>query len=75
MLMSVMMINVKSSKDFRSGIQNGFWGIKYALVIGGLVGAVGLRISLDTLRTNVLSNAMSKMHFRPPNAYMLTASI
>ena len=41
LLMSVMMINVKSSKDFRSGIQNGFWGIKYALVIGGLVGAVG----------------------------------
>ena len=38
--MSVMMINVKSSKDFRSGIQNGFWGIKYLIVIGGFVGAV-----------------------------------
>ena len=30
---------VKSSKDFRAGIQNGFWGIKYLLIIGGTVGA------------------------------------
>jgi len=47
LLMSVMMINVKSSKDFRSGIQNGFWGIKYALVIGGLVGAFYIPESSD----------------------------
>jgi len=33
------MINVRSSNDFRSGIQNGFWGIKYLLIIGGMVGA------------------------------------
>ena len=39
MLMSIIMINVKSSNDFRSGIQNGFWGIKYLLIIGGMVGA------------------------------------
>ena len=37
-----MMINTKSSRDFRSGIQNGFWGIKYLIVIGGFVGAVGV---------------------------------
>lgn len=39
LLMSVIMINVKSSKDFRSGIQNGFWAIKYLIIIGGMVGA------------------------------------
>ncbi|KAJ8961093.1 hypothetical protein NQ318_008769 [Aromia moschata] len=38
-LMAVMMIGVKSSKDPRAGIQNGFWGIKYLLVIGGIIGA------------------------------------
>uniref|UniRef100_A0A146LIL8 Putative serine incorporator n=1 Tax=Lygus hesperus TaxID=30085 RepID=A0A146LIL8_LYGHE len=38
-LMSLIMIGVKSSRDHRAGIQNGFWGIKYLLVIGGLVGA------------------------------------
>ncbi len=39
LLMSLIMINVKSSKDFRSGIQNGFWGLKYLVVIGAMVGA------------------------------------
>ncbi|XP_028131886.1 probable serine incorporator isoform X2 [Diabrotica virgifera virgifera] len=38
-LMSLMMIGVKTSKDARAGIQNGFWGIKYLLVIGGIIGA------------------------------------
>ncbi|XP_058797975.1 probable serine incorporator isoform X2 [Phymastichus coffea] len=38
-LMSVMMIGVKSSKDARAPIQNGFWAIKYLLVIGGVIGA------------------------------------
>ncbi|KAJ0181247.1 hypothetical protein K1T71_003332 [Dendrolimus kikuchii] len=38
-LMALIMIGVKSSKDPRAGIQNGFWGIKYLLVIGGIVGA------------------------------------
>ncbi|XP_067014200.1 probable serine incorporator isoform X2 [Anabrus simplex] len=38
-LMAVLMIGVKSSKDFRAGIQNGFWAIKYLLVIGGIIGA------------------------------------
>ncbi|XP_008193930.1 probable serine incorporator isoform X3 [Tribolium castaneum] len=38
-LMAVMMIRVKSSRDPRSGIQNGFWGLKYLLVIGGIIGA------------------------------------
>lgn len=33
------MIGAKSSRDARAGIQNGFWGIKYLLVIGITVGA------------------------------------
>ncbi|XP_015113686.1 probable serine incorporator isoform X2 [Diachasma alloeum] len=38
-LMSTMMIGVKSSKDHRAPIQNGFWAIKYLLIIGGIIGA------------------------------------
>ncbi|XP_029177108.1 probable serine incorporator isoform X4 [Nylanderia fulva] len=38
-LMSVMMIRVKSSQDPRAPIQNGFWAIKYLLIIGGIIGA------------------------------------
>jgi len=38
-LMSVIMINVKKSSDPRAGIQNGFWGFKYLLIIGGMIGA------------------------------------
>ncbi|XP_026323768.1 probable serine incorporator isoform X2 [Hyposmocoma kahamanoa] len=38
-LMALIMIGAKSSKDPRAGIQNGFWGIKYLLVIGGIIGA------------------------------------
>ncbi|CAG0919931.1 unnamed protein product [Notodromas monacha] len=37
--MAVMMINVRSSRDGRAAIQNGFWGLKYLLVILGVVGA------------------------------------
>ncbi|XP_076233714.1 serine incorporator TMS1 isoform X2 [Calliopsis andreniformis] len=38
-LMSLMMLRVRSSKDPRAPIQNGFWAIKYLLVIGGIIGA------------------------------------
>lgn len=38
-LMSAMMIRVRSSKDPRAPIQNGFWAIKYLLIIGGIIGA------------------------------------
>jgi len=38
-LMAVIMINVKSSDDPRAGIQNGFWGFKYLLIIGGMIGS------------------------------------
>ncbi|XP_044016094.1 probable serine incorporator isoform X3 [Aphidius gifuensis] len=38
-LMSLIMINVKSSKDHRAPIQNGFWAIKFLLVIGIAIGA------------------------------------
>lgn len=36
---SLMMIGVKSSKDPRGGIQNGFWALKYLVLIGAMVGA------------------------------------
>jgi hypothetical protein len=38
-LMAIIMINVNSSKDGRGGIQNGFWGFKYILIIAGMIGA------------------------------------
>lgn len=38
-LMSLIMIGVKSSQDPRSGIQNGFWGIKFLVVVGIAIGA------------------------------------
>lgn len=38
-LFAIMMIGVKTSKDARAGIQNGFWAIKYLILIGGMVGA------------------------------------
>jgi len=38
-LMSLIMIGVRSSNDPRSGIQNGFWGFKYLLIIGGMIGS------------------------------------
>lgn len=37
--MGVIMIGAKSSRDARAGIQNGFWGIKYMIVIAIAVGA------------------------------------
>lgn len=37
-LMAVLTIGVKTSKDPRAGIQNGFWGIKYLIIIGICVG-------------------------------------
>ncbi len=33
------MIGVRSSSDFRAGLQNGFWGLKYIVIIGGMIGA------------------------------------
>ncbi|CAH1247436.1 serine incorporator 1-like isoform X1 [Branchiostoma lanceolatum] len=38
-LMSLLMISVKTSKDPRAGIQNGFWFFKFLAVIGICVGA------------------------------------
>ncbi|KAF5287564.1 hypothetical protein FQA39_LY15893 [Lamprigera yunnana] len=37
--MALIMIGVKSSNDSRAGIQNGFWGLKYLIIIGGVIGA------------------------------------
>ena len=37
--MAIITIGVNSSNDFRAGIQNGFWGLKYLLIIGGMIGA------------------------------------
>jgi len=39
LLMALIMVNVKTSNDARAPIQNGFWGIKYILIIGGMIGA------------------------------------
>ena len=38
-LMSLIMVNVKTSNDPRAGIQNGFWGIKYLIIIASMIGA------------------------------------
>lgn len=39
LLMAVMMIGVKNSRDTRAPIQNGFWGIKFIIVIAIAIGA------------------------------------
>jgi len=38
-VMALLMIGVKSSNDPRAGIQNGFWAIKYLVLIGAIIGA------------------------------------
>ncbi|XP_077295154.1 serine incorporator TMS1 isoform X1 [Arctopsyche grandis] len=37
--MALITVGVKSSRDPRAGIQNGFWALKYLIVIGGIIGA------------------------------------
>ncbi|CAD7081870.1 unnamed protein product [Hermetia illucens] len=39
-LMAVIMIGVKTSRDPRAPIQNGFWGLKFLLAIGIAIGAI-----------------------------------
>jgi len=39
LLFSLIMIGVKKSSDPRAGIQNGFWAIKFIIIIGGMVGS------------------------------------
>lgn len=39
LLMAIMMIGVKNSRDPRAPIQNGFWGIKFIIVIAIAIGA------------------------------------
>jgi len=38
-LMAVIMINVKTSKDPRSAVQNGFWFFKFLVILGIIIGA------------------------------------
>ncbi|XP_075236771.1 putative serine incorporator isoform X2 [Lycorma delicatula] len=38
-IMALIMIGVKSSRDQRAGIQNGFWGLKFLIVIAMMIGA------------------------------------
>lgn len=38
-VMALLMVGVKSSKDPRAAIQNGFWGLKYLVLIGAIIGA------------------------------------
>ena len=37
--MAILMIGVRSSRDPRGYIQNGFWGIKFLLIFAGWIGA------------------------------------
>lgn len=37
--MAVMMVGVKTSRDGRAPIQNGFWGPKYLILIAAIIGA------------------------------------
>lgn len=39
-LMSIIMIEVRSSKDIRAPIQNGFWLWKYLIVIAAIIGSI-----------------------------------
>jgi len=39
LFMALVMIGVKTSRDPRAGLQNGFWGFKYLAIIAGCVGA------------------------------------
>lgn len=39
MTMAAMMIGVRSSRDGRAPIQNGFWGLKFIIVIAIAIGA------------------------------------
>lgn len=39
-MMSLIMIGVKSSRDGRAAIQNGFWGLKFLIVIAITIGAM-----------------------------------
>ena len=38
-LMSILLIGVQSSRDPRSHLQNGFWGLKVLILMGGTVGS------------------------------------
>ncbi|KAK3870100.1 hypothetical protein Pcinc_024632 [Petrolisthes cinctipes] len=38
-VMALLTIGVKSSKDPRASIQNGFWGLKYLILIAAIIGA------------------------------------
>ena len=35
LVMALLMVGVKTSRDPRAGLQNGFWGVKYLLIIAG----------------------------------------
>merc|ERR1711976_193213 len=42
-LFSLMMIKVKSSDDMRSGLQNGYWGIKLVILIALAIGFIFIK--------------------------------
>jgi cation transport ATPase len=39
LLMSILMINVRKRSDFRTAIQNSYWGLKFLVVVGLMIGA------------------------------------
>ncbi len=54
--MALLMIGVRSSKDPRAGIQNGFWAIKYLIIIASIVGAFFIpEGSFGQVRSHILA--------------------
>lgn len=41
--MAIIMIGVKSSRDPRASIQNGFWGLKFLMAFGAAIGAIFIK--------------------------------
>ena len=62
LLFMLIMIGVKSSKDGRSGVQNGFWGIKILLVLGGAIGAFFIPAA-NTFSTGLRFFGIRKCYF------------
>jgi len=47
------MINVKTSNDFRAKIQNGFWALKFIVLIGLILGSFYIPADRDSKHQHV----------------------
>ena len=54
------MIRVKSSNDPRAGIQNGFWAIKFLIIIGGMIGSFFMPVGAFGEYDNKLTKEVCK---------------